>query len=125
VALHLVRDRIGRAQIRLDQGEHFFFERGVIRHLQLARLLRRLFSQLDDGIDHGLEVPVAEHHGAEHDVFAQLFRFRFDHQHRVLGAGDDEIELALRHFVEQRVENVFVVDEADAGGADRAHEGRA
>ena len=68
---------------------------------------------------------MAEHHGAEHHVFAQLFRFRFDHQHRVLGAGDDEVELALRHLVEQRIEHVFIVDEADARGADRAHERRA
>src|SRR6185436_7692162 len=61
VAFHLVRDCIGRPQIRLDQRQHFLFKRGVVRHLQLARLLCRLFSQLDDGIDHGLEVPVAEH----------------------------------------------------------------
>ncbi len=55
----------------------------------------------------------------------QLLGFRFDHQHGVGGAGDDEVELALRHLVERRVEHVFVVDEADARGADRAHEGRA
>ena len=41
------------------------------------------------------------------------------------GAGDDEVELALGHLVELRIEHVFVVDEADAGGADRAHERRA
>ena len=70
-------------------------------------------------------MPVAEHHGAEHDVFGQLLGFRLDHQHGVLRAGDDEIELALRHLVELRVEHVFVVDEADARGADRAHERRA
>ena len=68
---------------------------------------------------------VAEHHGAEHDLFGQLLGFRFDHQHGVLRAGDDEIELALRHLVELRIEHVFVVDEADARGADRSHERRA
>ena len=124
VAFHLVRDCIGRPQIRLDKRQHFLFKRGVVCRLQLARLLCRLFSQLDDGINHRLEVPVAEHHGTEHDVFAQLFRFRFDHQHRVLGTGDDQIELALRHLVEQRVEHVFVVHEADASCADRTHERR-
>ena len=68
---------------------------------------------------------MAEHHRAEHDVLGQLLGFQFHHQHRVAGAGDDQIELALGHLVELRIEHVFVVDEADAGGADRAHEGRA
>ncbi len=70
-------------------------------------------------------MPVPEHHGAKHDVFVQLLGFRFDHQHGVGGAGDDEFELGFDHFVERRVEHVFVVDEADAGGADRALERRA
>ena len=67
---------------------------------------------------------VAEHHGAEHDFFGQLLRLRFDHQDCVLRAGDDEIELTLRHLVDLRIEHVFVVDEADAGAADRSHEWR-
>ena len=68
---------------------------------------------------------MTEHHGAEHDVFVELLGFRFDHQHGVGGAGDDEVELGVGHLVERRVEHVFVVDEADAGGADRALERRA
>ena len=68
---------------------------------------------------------MAEHHGAEHHFFVQFLRLRLDHQHGVGGAGDDEVELALGHLVERRVEHVFVVDEADAGAADRAHERRA
>ena len=92
---------------------------------ELARLLGGLLGELDDGVDHRLEVPVAEHYGAEHDVLGQLLGFRFHHQHGVLRAGDDEIELALHHLVELRIEHVFVVDEADARGADRSHERRA
>ena len=65
---------------------------------------------------------MAEHHGAEHDFLVQLLGFRFDHQHRVGGAGDDQLELGIDHLVERRIEHVFVVDEADAGGADRALE---
>jgi hypothetical protein len=42
---------------------------------------------------------------------------------RVLRAGDDEVEMALRHLVEYRVEHVFVVDEADARGNDRVMNG--
>ena len=68
---------------------------------------------------------MSEHHGAEHDVFVEFLGFRFHHQHGVGGAGDDEVELGFDHFVERRVEHVFVVDEADAGGADRALERRA
>ena len=90
--------------------------------VEVARLLGGLLGELDDRLDHRLEVPVAEHHGAEHDLFGQFLGFGLDHQHRVGGAGDDEVELAFGHLVERRVEHVFAVDEADARGADRAHE---
>ncbi len=68
---------------------------------------------------------MAEHDRAEHHFFRQFLRFGLDHQHGVVGAGDDEVELRLGHLVQRRVEHEFVVDEADAGGADRAHERRA
>ena len=68
---------------------------------------------------------MSEHHGAEHDVFVEFLGFRFHHQHGVGGAGDDEVELGFDHFVERRVEHVFVIDEADAGRADRTLERRA
>ena len=90
-----------------------------------ARLLRRLFRQADDGVDGMLHLAVAEHHGAEHDVFAELLGFGFHHHHRVMGAGDDQFELGIGHVVDRRIELVFAVDVADAGGADRAHEGQA
>ncbi len=118
-------DRIGRAQVLLGQAEDLLLEFGVVHRHEIARLLRRLFRELDDGVDHRLEMPVAEHHRAQHDVLGKLLGFRFHHQHRVGGAGHDQIELAFGHLVDLRVEHVFVVDEADARGADRAHEGRA
>ena len=93
--------------------------------VEIARLLGGLLGELDDRLDHRLEVAVAEHHGAEHDLLGKLLRLRLDHQHGVLRAGDDEIELALGHLLERRVEDVFVVGEADARGADRSHERRA
>ena len=82
--LGLARDRVGLAQILLDDAEHFLFDRGGVGHREFARLLRGLFRQLDDGVDHRLEVPVAEHHRAEHDFLGQLLGFRFHHQHGVL-----------------------------------------
>ncbi len=124
VAFHLVGNRIGGAQLFFDQAEHLAFERSIVRQSKFARFLGGLLGETDDGFDHRLEVAVTEHHGAEHHVFRQLLCLRLDHQHRVLGAGDDEVELALRHFVDLWVEHVFVVDEADARGADRTHERR-
>ncbi len=122
VAILLDRNGVGCAQIGFDQPEHFLFQRAFVDDLDVARLLGCLLGELDDGVDHWLEVPVSEHHGAEHDLFVQLLGFRFDHQHGVGGAGDDEVELGFDHFVQRRVEHVFVVDEADACGADRALE---
>ena len=125
LAFLLGGDRIGRAQVFLGEAEDLLLEIGVVHHHEIARLLGRLFRELDDGVDHRLEMPVAEHHRAQHDFFAELLGFRFHHQHRVGGAGHDQIELALGHLVDLRIEHVFVVDEADARGADRAHERRA
>ena len=68
---------------------------------------------------------MAEHDGAEHDVLVEFLGFGLDHQHGVGGAGDDQVELGFRHLVDMRVEHVFAVDVADAGAADRAHEGHA
>ena len=125
LAILLAHDRVGCAQILLGDAEDFLFQRLVVGDDELARLLGGFLGELDDRLDHRLEMPVAEHHGAEHDLLGQLFGFRFHHHHGVLGAGDDEIELALLHLVDRRIEHVFVVDEADAGAADRAHERRA
>ena len=124
VPLHLVGDRIGGAQVFFDQATHLIFQRRVVGHDEFPRLLGRLLGEFDDRLDHRLHVPMAEHHGAEHHLFAQLFRLRLDHQHGVLRAGDDQVELALGHLVDLRIEHVLVADEADAGGADRAHERR-
>ena len=93
--------------------------------MKFARLLGGLLGELDDRLDHRLEMPVAEHHRAEHDVFGQLLGLQFHHHHGVLRAGDDEVEMAFLHLVERRIEHVLVVDEADARAADRAHERRA
>ena len=65
------------------------------------------------------------HDGAQHDVLGKLLGFRLDHQHAFLGAGDDEIERALLELDLGRVHDVRAVDVADAGAADRAHEGHA
>ena len=122
VALGLGGDLVGSAQIGLadlhDRVEHG----GIVRGLEVARLLGGLLGQADDRVDHRLEVLVAEHHGAEHDLLGQLLGLGFDHQHGVLRAGDDEVEGRFLHFLDQRVELVGAVDIADARRADRTHE---
>ena len=68
---------------------------------------------------------MAEHHRLEHLLLGQLLGFQFDHHHRVLGAGDDEVERAFGHLVEHRVQDELAADEADAGRRDGAEEGHA
>ena len=73
-----------------------------------------------DQVNRRLLLLVTEYHGAEHDFFGKLFRFRFDHQHRGLGARDNEIELGCRHQLGlARIEHVLVVDVTDARRANR------
>ncbi len=114
---------VGRLQLLADQGGDLSDQRALILRLEIPGILRRVFGQFDDRLDHRLEAAVGEHHPAQDLVFGQLLDFGFDHHHRVFGAGDDEIHpVALAQLVEGRVEHIFAVDEADAGGADRAHE---
>ncbi len=122
VAFSLLRVLVGGAQFGFEVLQHFGFERGMIFRLEIAWLLGGNFSELDDRVDNRLEALVAEHDGAEHDLFVEFLGFRLDHQDGVLGAGNDEVENRLVHLVEMRVQNVFAVDVADACAANRAHE---
>ena len=49
-------------------------------------------------------------------------RFRFHHQHGVLRAGDDQVQLRGLELGRGRIEHVLAIDVADARGADRAVE---
>ena len=88
----------------------------------LAGLLGAGFGEIDDRVDHRLELAVTEHHGAQHDVLVELVGLRFDHQHALAGAGDDEIQARRVHIVELRVEHVVSIDVTDAGAGDRPEE---
>ncbi len=125
VTRHLVGDRVGAAQVLLDDAEHFLFQCRIVDSRELARLLGGLLGEIDDRLDHRLEVTMAEHHSAEHDLLGKLLGLQLDHQHRVRRSGHDEVELAFGHLFQRRVEDVFVVGEADARGADRPLERRA
>ena len=66
---------------------------------------------------------MAEHDRAKHDLLGKLVRFRLDHQHRVLRACDDEIELRLVHLVNVGVQNVLVANQGNASTCDGTIEG--
>ncbi len=89
------------------------------RRLPLPLGLAGVAHQLVDGGDGDVALLVAEDHGTEHHLLAELFGLALHHQHRAPRAGDDEIELALRELRRPRVEHVLAVDVADARGADR------
>ena len=98
---------------------------GLVGDLDVPRFLRGLLGELDDRLNDRLHVLVAEHHGFEHLRFRKLLGFRFDHHHRIVGAGDDEIEDAVLHLVDHRVQHELAVDDADARRADRSKERQA
>ena len=105
----------------LDGGDDL----GVILGGEVEGLLGGVFGHFDNGLDHRLHAAMREHQGVQHDLFRELLGLGFDHHQGVERAGDDEVELAVGHLVEGRVEDVFTVDVADARGTDRAHEGHA
>ena len=92
------------------------------RRLPVPSRLAGFVGELVDRADRRLHLLVAEHDRAEHDLLGQLLRLGLHHQHRVLGAGHDEVELRLLELRRGRVEDVLAVDVADARGADRAVE---
>ena len=125
VARAFLRNLIGRLEVVLDDAGERCLLRRIIVGLDLARFLRRLLGQADDGVDHLLHLAMPEHHRAQHDVLGEFLGFRFHHQHGVGGAGNDEVEIAGRHLPGRRVQPVFAADVADARSADGPHEGNA
>ncbi len=122
VAILLVGDRIGGAQIRLRDLEHGLLDSRFVDRRQLARLFGGLFGEPDDRLDDRLKRSVACHHGLQHRLFGKLLGLRFDHQHRIGGAGDDEVEHGILQLLQRRIDDDLVLDIADTGAADRAHE---
>ena len=79
--------------------------------------------QLGNSLDDRLEFLMGKQHGAQHLVFGQLFGFRFNHQHGVLGARYDHVQAGGLELLVVRVQQVagFRV-EGDARSTDRAVE---
>ena len=52
-------------------------------------------------------------------VFSQFAGADFDHVHEVLGAGDDQVHVAVFELLLGRVEDQFAIDPADANVSGR------
>ena len=74
---------------------------------------------------------MAEFHRAQHFLFGQLMGLGFDHHHGVLGAGDTRSRRCsgfiaqLVHVEPSGFSTYSAINETDARGADRTHEGHA
>ena len=114
---------VGVVQVGLGERADLLDERLVARRrLPFPVVLAGFVGELVDRLDRDLHLLVAEHDGAQHHVLGKLVGFRFDHQHRLLGAGDDEVQLRGLELGLGRVQDVLAVDVAHARGADRAVE---
>ncbi len=123
LARQLLDDRIGLAQFRCGQLGHGGGHVGVdFGCSPVPGRLAGLLGQFADRVDRDLHLLVAVDDCAEHHVFGEDVGFGLDHQHRVGRAGDDEVELRVRHVLGDRVQHVLAVDVGDARGADRALE---
>ena len=112
-------------QRRAVRGEQFVVVLvGVLRrelHVELrlaARCFAKIVLQRADSFDLGMRGV----EGIEHDAFIDFARARFDHDDRVGGAGDDEIEIGQIALLICRIDHDLSVEIADAHGADRLHE---
>jgi hypothetical protein len=95
-ARRAVRNRIGRADSLAKDLRRKLRETFVAnRRRPLESCNAGLLGEGLDRVDRGLHLLVPQRDGAEHDVLRQELRFRFDHQHGLGRAGDDEVELGL------------------------------
>ena len=112
---------IGRIDQRPDRLAHPALDRVVLGgdRRQVPGLARAGLGEIDDRLDHRLKLAMAEADRAQHHVLGKLARLRFDHQHALCGAGDDEVELRARQLGQGRVQHIGAVDIGDARPADR------
>ncbi|CUS44386.1 hypothetical protein MGWOODY_Smn1356 [hydrothermal vent metagenome] len=121
--LRLVGHLVGGGDVLADQLLQLVLgsrQVGLLGHF--PGLLGCLLGEIDDRADCLAACLVGKLHRAEHHVFRQLLGFGFDHHHRAVRGGDDQVEIAFLALLERRVQDVLAIDIADAGRADRAHE---
>ena len=104
-----------------DAGEQgrVVFLRGE-GHLRLAREL----AQLDLRFDEGLDFLAAPFEGVDDHVFGNEGGFAFNHDQRVGGSGEHDVQVAFGHFLDGGVQDELAVDAADASAGDGFGEGQ-
>mmetsp|Transcript_3579 Transcript_3579/g.6494 ORF Transcript_3579/g.6494 Transcript_3579/m.6494 type:complete len:499 (+) Transcript_3579:537-2033(+) len=131
LTLQLVADRIGFTHLVFAGGADGFEQLRVIGGLEVERLFRGVFGQIDDQVDDRLDRVMGEFHRAEHFRFGQLIGLGLHHHDGVLGAGHNQIKALIGvvaeivHVVDLGVQDVFAILEAHAATGDRAAERRA
>ena len=66
---------------------------------------------------------LAQRHRLDQELLGDLARLRFHHHDPVRGAGDHEVEVALRELLEGGLQHQFAIHVADPHGAHRSAEG--
>src|SRR5579862_462428 len=123
VPLLLVGDAIGLAERPLGTCRQRRLQRTLGgRWLPLEAWLARLIGKRANLTYGFLHLLMAEYHRPQHDLLGQSLGLRFDHQYRIGGAGDHQLEARAGLVGARRIEQVLPVFVTDAGRADRAIE---
>ena len=119
----LIPNLISGAQALFCQRGHAGNQRLVLGGGRpVPNRLAGIAHQIVDGVDGDVALLVTKHHGAEHDLFAELLGFRLHHQHCGFGASHDQVHDGALACRLARVEHVLAVDVANTGGTNRAGE---
>src|ERR1700737_1157327 len=86
----------------------------------LAFRLADLAAQFVDGRTNLFDFGVREFDRIDNRLFFYFFRTGFDHDNRVGGAYDHDVEQAVAHFGVGGIGDEAAIHQADANGADRA-----
>ena len=129
--LLLVADGVSGPHLLFARRFHDVEQRAVIRRFKFKRLFCGFFGQINDQVDHRLDVFMRKVHRAQHFGFGQLIGFGFHHHHGVFGAGHNEVQTLvgivaqLVHIIDGRVQDVFTILKANTCSGNRATERRA
>ena len=119
----LIANLISRAQALFCQRIHAGNQRLVLGGGRpVPNRLAGIAHQIVDGVDGNVALLMAKHHGAEHDLFAELLGFRLHHQHCGFGTSHDQVHDGALACGLTRVEHVLAVDIANTSGTNRAGE---
>src|SRR5208283_3508497 len=105
------------ANLRFQAFEVSFIK---FRRRHLALRFADFGAQFTDGGTDLLDLGVGEFNGVHHRLFFHFFRARLDHDNRIGGAHDHDVEQAVAHFGVSGVDEEAAFHQTDAHGAKRA-----